>query len=554
MSSRAVAPPSAGPWIIGRAQDSVLFLGAPVLILAAFWLLQRGVESRSLQYAVLAFGSLGHNLPGMLRAYGDRALFERFRMRFAVAPLGLAAVSTAFVLSGSGGLLLVAYLWAIWHALMQMYGFLRIYDARVGAVAPRIARLDFAMCMAWFGGALPFSDARLYYLQSLAVEFGVGPLSPAGVETLRLITAAVIAGVTLVYLFDLWRRWQLGQSISLLKHVLYVSSVAFWWYVHVVVADVLLGLVMFEVYHDVQYLAIVWVFNRRRAAGDADAGAFTRFLFRRSWSMLALYVGLCLAYGGTLPLVQGAATSVGVQMAMAIFVQTSALLHYYYDGFIWKVRERSTQEALGLDRRAQGDGLARRHALKWLVLGVPVAVLYFAQAQPPSLDDAEALARSTPRAAEAHFQLGIARGHAEQHRESASAFAAALAITPGDAIVMQALARAEVESGLHELRAGRVAEAGVLLTRAAARLPALADHLVASGEQLRHQGVLPEAIILYRAALLVREDFAPAHLDLALALRSAGQREEALVHARRGAALLPNDERAQALVVELQSR
>ena len=47
---------------------------------------------------------------------------------------------------------------------------------------------------------------------------------------------------------------------------------------------------LFEGYHDIQYLAIVWVFNRNRVAKDPSAGTFTRFLFRQRWPLIALYV------------------------------------------------------------------------------------------------------------------------------------------------------------------------------------------------------------------------------------------------------------------------
>ena len=44
-------------------------------------------------------------------------------------------------------MVLVAYVWGVWHGLMQTYGFLRIYDAKVGSVARTTARLDMAMCV-----------------------------------------------------------------------------------------------------------------------------------------------------------------------------------------------------------------------------------------------------------------------------------------------------------------------------------------------------------------------------------------------------------------------
>ena len=63
-------------WILDPLRDSLLFVATPVVILPVTLLLLTVVESKELRYAVLAFGAMGHNLPGMLRAYGDRALFR----------------------------------------------------------------------------------------------------------------------------------------------------------------------------------------------------------------------------------------------------------------------------------------------------------------------------------------------------------------------------------------------------------------------------------------------------------------------------------------------
>ena len=121
-------------WIKSPSLDLVLFIGVPALLLPLIlarpgrpavqeWILYLG-----------GFGALGHHLPGMLRAYGDRELFERFRVRLIVAPIFLAAVCIGFALADLGGLLLVTFLWTTWHTLMQIYGFARIYDAKVGSL------------------------------------------------------------------------------------------------------------------------------------------------------------------------------------------------------------------------------------------------------------------------------------------------------------------------------------------------------------------------------------------------------------------------------------
>jgi hypothetical protein len=85
--------------------------------------------------------------------------------------------------------------------------------------------------------------------------------------------------------------------------------VGWWGYANVGVADILLGLILFEVFHDVQYLAIVWLFNRRRVETDKGVGGFTAFVFRRSWGLVGLYLAMVFAYGGLGPLAEASLAS-----------------------------------------------------------------------------------------------------------------------------------------------------------------------------------------------------------------------------------------------------
>ena len=104
---------------------------------------------------------MGHHLPGMIRAYGDRALFQRFRWRFICAPIFLVVVCAAFSVWDLTGIVLVAFIWGVWHGMMQTYGFCRIYDAKVGSFAEVTRRLDFALCGIWFATAVLLSPQRM---------------------------------------------------------------------------------------------------------------------------------------------------------------------------------------------------------------------------------------------------------------------------------------------------------------------------------------------------------------------------------------------------------
>ncbi len=155
------------------------------------------------------------------------------------------------------------------------------------------------------------------------------------------------------------------------------SGIGTWWFAMCFVDELILGIALFDICHDVQYNAIVWMYNRRLVSSNPQLTGFMKYLFRRG--MVLLYLGLITAYGAlglVAPLVEDGTVSrffYGV-------IFTSTILHYYYDGFIWKVREKSNQANLGLEE-SSGRPAVRQivtgkyaHALKWspavLILGL----------------------------------------------------------------------------------------------------------------------------------------------------------------------------------------
>ena len=101
----------------------MLFVATPVLLIPIFTAAQARWSAQDIFLFVGAFGAMGHHLPGMIRAYGDRALFDRFKIRFIVAPLAILAVCVWSSLYNIQAIQLVALVWGIWHGMMQTYGF-----------------------------------------------------------------------------------------------------------------------------------------------------------------------------------------------------------------------------------------------------------------------------------------------------------------------------------------------------------------------------------------------------------------------------------------------
>lgn len=150
-----------GLWILDSWRDLILYVCTPLLLVPIFIGAQGIWAAEDIYLFVAAFGAMGHHLPGMIRAYGDRALFQRFRWRFICAPIFLVVVCAAFSVWDLKGIVLVAFMWGVWHGMMQTYRICRIYDAKVGSFAEVTRRLDFALCGIWFATAVLLSPQRM---------------------------------------------------------------------------------------------------------------------------------------------------------------------------------------------------------------------------------------------------------------------------------------------------------------------------------------------------------------------------------------------------------
>lgn len=409
------AVPKPSPWILDRWRDLLLFVGTPVLLIPIFTAAQSRWSAQDIFLFVGAFGAMGHHLPGMIRAYGDRALFDRFKIRFIVAPLALLVVCVWSSFYNVQAIQLVAMAWGIWHGLMQTYGFCRIYDAKASARAAARARADLALCVAWFSAAVLLSPMRFRSLLDLYYQSG-GPVVPAGAITAsRTVIIVVLALVTIFFLWQQVSDWRAARGASPVKMTLLVSSIGFWWYCNNGVQNILVGIALFEVFHDVQYLSIVWIYNRTRVERDESIGGFMRFVFRRSGALIGVYVGLVLGYGA-IALTQSAITAESIRHGLIGIVTASALLHFYYDGFIWKVRETQTRAMLGIEGAGATALASRRflppwmrHSLRWAALVIPFGALCATQLVGrvvPALERTEKVAEVLPQDPEAQLNYG----------------------------------------------------------------------------------------------------------------------------------------------------
>jgi tetratricopeptide (TPR) repeat protein len=561
-------------WILDSWRDLILYVCTPLLIVPIFLLAQARWSAQDIYLFVAAFGAMGHHLPGMIRAYGDRALFERFKWRFILAPLFLVVVCVMFFFWDLKGIVLVAFVWGVWHGMMQTYGFCRIYDAKVGSFAELTRRLDFALCGIWFATAVLLSPQRMTDTLETYYSAGGPFIPPELLRTAQQGLFALALAVSAVFLANFVRAWVSGSRPSPVKLVLLITSISFWWYSNNIVASVLVGVALFEVFHDVQYLSLVWIYNRKRVESDSSIGGFMRFVFRRSGSLVGLYVGLIFAYGA----LGYFKSSIGVESVKTVLtgvVTASALLHFYYDGFIWKVREKSTRQSLGISggtADVSTNGFLPSwalHGAKWVgVFVIPLGALWLGQVHTvrSELDRLAMIAADLPQSARAHLNHATALQDAGRPDEAAEAFSKALRLNPGSAKAHVSLAtifigkgkldeahthyeealriepnNAEYHSGYAYLleQLGRDDQAAAECEAATRLAPKSAQAWYSYGAFLEKHGKLDDAIAQYRQALRVDPRLVDAHMDLGSALFEKGDLPEAKAHFQEASRLNP---------------
>jgi Flp pilus assembly protein TadD len=313
------------------------------------------------------------------------------------------------------------------------------------------------------------------------------------------------------------------------------------------VQNILVGIALFEVFHDVQYLSIVWIYNRTRVERDTSIRGFMRFVFRRSGALIGVYVGLVLAYGA-IGLTQSAITAEWIRHGLIGIVTASALLHFYYDGFIWKVRETQTRAMLGIE----GVGVTAvasprfwpawiRHSLRWAALVIPFGVLCATQLVGrvvPAIERTEKVAEVLPQDPQAQLNYGKALHEAGRVEDAIGRYEFAISKKPS-------LAEAEFYLGLawHDLedldQSLQHYERSLQLDPKNGKCESnLAGILVS-------KGLRAEARRRYEHSLSVKPDLQIAHKELADILCGDGEYDSAIAHYEEALRIQPDFKEAK---------
>jgi hypothetical protein len=273
-----------------------------------------------------------------LIVFGGTALAVRTHGEVAMQVPGLGRVSPWFAL------LIIVGAWNMWHTLMQRHGLHRVYGGKAGGGLEQRVHGGLDLRLLWSLAALTAVIVPMFRAETFV---GVGnarrliktldPIAhgPVGYSLLVAASAAVITfGAR-------WLRAEWGAHVAPRRRVprlvMWASTVAL--LSVFVVWGPIVGYLCFGMAHSLEYIAFVHHFGARKYSsphGSVAAGLFGRPV-----------IGTLILVGGLLGLFFALRDVSHTRTYLAYYTATS-LLHFLYDGWIWKVRRPSVARPLGI--------------------------------------------------------------------------------------------------------------------------------------------------------------------------------------------------------------
>lgn len=326
-------------YIVSPSFDWLFFIASPLVAIGAVLGAAAVLPPAAVGAWVLTYMALGHHIPTFWRAYGDPEEFGRNRFRVIALPLTVIPIVGLLYAFGSG-LLGLVFIWDQYHFVRQHYGFMRLYDAKVGNIAKRAWNVDQLLCFSLFLCIISHSD---YYSYVYALGlFDYGALFPSwAAELLRSgsLAATIVTGT--LFAGDLWRRFAHGDPIARPKLAITVTTYGTWYYAYVILADPFLSYGISSFFHCLQYDALAWYYNHKKAESMQATPRNAVFRYVHGKKHLWLYVLSIFGYGFFADMGRGIAPA-----QMVVLTQSTGLLHYYYDSFIWRVRRADFRKHL----------------------------------------------------------------------------------------------------------------------------------------------------------------------------------------------------------------
>ncbi|MGH7268372.1 MAG: hypothetical protein ACREMB_26440, partial [Candidatus Rokuibacteriota bacterium] len=360
-------PPPAQPvarWYVSPVVDALAYHWSWLLILVPLLCMgdRHPADYRLLLLLVVA-GNFTHQAVSLPFVYLDREVFARHRRRVTVLPLVLLVLFAGsvvywkleqpaefptfrwFILAVGA----VAYSWNFWHVYMQKYGILRLYNAKAGEPdAPKVPGwVDRLLVFAW----LPLTIVVVATNHGAFLVYTYAHMGPVIAPVLGFVdrwawlimpaSVALVAGSLATFLLHEARvnglrnapRLSMGLGMTLLS-------------ASIVTLNPIKAVIAFGFSHVLEYFVFVWAYQRRyyhaplphrpvlgRLLGH-PALAFGGFILVVGGAYFVVNSWSYLLPKTARPVVAG----VPLATILALLAIYQSMVHFYFDGFLWKMR------------------------------------------------------------------------------------------------------------------------------------------------------------------------------------------------------------------------
>jgi hypothetical protein len=336
-------------YVLSPTKDWFWIILSPVWAIIVGWVMSRWLFDKTVTIfdttetaAFFFYMSLtqAHLFITAFRTHANSTVFEQYYWRFTLVPLVLlfAAINSdwAFAI-----IFAVVVFWDVYHSSMQIFGLGRIYDRKAGNDPATGRSADYLLCLVMYAGPIISGVLLTSHLAAMddfanLSDIGFWGVSISGsaiassssliLEHQESLSRYVIAAsllITAIYVVLLLKARNRGYKISLPKMAMFASTIIgciFAWGFN----SFAMGYLIANLFHAVQYFALVW---------GLEDSSVKRVLGRQPYFRLALFITIPLSLGLL-------SVSLDSVVARAILL-ICALMHFWWDGFIWSVRDNN---------------------------------------------------------------------------------------------------------------------------------------------------------------------------------------------------------------------
>jgi hypothetical protein len=320
--------------------------------------------------AVGVWITMPHQFASWLRTFGIPEERRVWSDRLYAGPLVIFLASLAGFAFAPISTAMLVILWDHQHSIMQQHGFARIYDFRGNTGAPSTGRFDLILGWVLFSNMLITSPMFMWPLvrELHRLRF---PVTAEGVEWVMTASWTVLGAYSFIYATHVIWSLLKGYSINPVKYLFIGCSYLLWYFCAWHASNTLVWGIAHKIMHGTQYMVMVYWYLRRQTSGPAPEARFAAALVRPGYVWAFVLVGVFYSVavqiltGGQLgvflfgwaqyPTLYEAIPALGLDamspgegyaFVASALLNTLGMTHYYFDSFIWKVRDRRIQKGL----------------------------------------------------------------------------------------------------------------------------------------------------------------------------------------------------------------